>query len=418
MPLICSACDVFISTAMRNAARACASEVGQKLLRCAEAFAGRDYQGRPVDSLGQWHQGVAMQRTCRWEPWCGTTAQATETAVAECTGQPEKQLHRIFERYRVALPGSREKTRAAQPVHQSKQRRCRRRVSTNTLSPVALPGSREKTRAAQPAHQSKQRRWRRRVLTNTLSPAAPASDDSMPLGFTESKASAAQPDPPQVTAIIAGADPSTNVVQPGSAAASAAAPVPGEVVDTTTTGPSVAQPGPCRTLQHLCAKYQITAFQRPFYLLMIMKLLPVHWGDHAELLLRTSWSTAWGGGKVINALLFNRERIVPESAVDMRRSASDQCYYQSCRANEVFACILLHSEFGDRLLQIGCEHIPPQMRRPVVHLQRFCYKICELRKGNQSQRSVYYWLFDTVPARQEWLERLHASGEVVVTPLW
>ena len=340
MPLICSACEVFISTAMRNAARACASEVGQKLLRCAEAFAGRDYQGRPVDSLGQWHQGVAMQRTRRWEPWCGTTAQATETAVAECTGQPDKQLHRIFETYRVTLPGSRK------------------------------------------------------------------------------KASAAQPGPPRVTAIIAGADPSTNVVQPGSAAASAAAPVSGEVVDTTTTGPSVAQPGPCRTLQHLCKKYQITVFQRPFYLLMIMKLLPVQWGDHAELLLRTSWSTAWGGGKVINALLFNGERIVPESAVDMRRTASDQCYYQSCRANEVFACILHHSEFGDRLLQIGCEHIPAEMRRPIVNLQRFCYKICELRKGNQSRRSVYYWLFHTVPARQKWLERLHDSGEVVVTPLW
>ena len=149
-----------------------------------------------------------------------------------------------------------------------------------------------------------------------------------------------------------------------------------------------------------------------------MKLLPVQWGDSAELLLRTSWSTAWGGGKVINALLFNGERIVQESVVDMRRDAWDQCFYQSCKANEVFACILHHSEFGDRLLQIGCEHIPAEMRRPIVNLQRFCYKICELRKVNQSRRSVYYRLFDTVPARPKWLQRLHDSGEVVVTPLW
>ena len=292
-----------------------------------------------------------MQRTSRWEPWCGTTAQATETAVAECTGQPEKQLHRIYKRYRVNLPGSHEKSRVAQPVRQSKQRRI------STMRPA----------------------------NNSLSAAAPASNDSMSLGFTESKASAAQPGPPRVT---------------------------------TTTGPSVAQPGPSRTLQHLCTNHQITAFQRPFYLLMIMKLLPVQWGDHAELLLRTSWSTAWGGGKVINALLFNGERIVPERAVDMRRTAWDQCFYQSCRANEVFACILHHSEFGERLLQIGCEHIPAEMRRPIVNLQRFCYKICELRKGNQSRRSQYYRFFDTVPARQKWLQRLHDSGEVVVTPLW
>ena len=327
-----------------------------------------------------------MQRTCRREPWCGTTAQATETAVAECAGQPEKQLHRIYENYHVGLPGSREKTRAAQPVRQCKQRR----ISTM------------------------------RHANNSQSAAAPASDDSMSLRFTQRTATAAQPGSPRVTAISAGTDTSTNVVQPGSPAASAAAstPVPGEVVDTTTTGPSVEQPGRSRTLQHLCADYQITAFQRPFYLLMVMKLLPVQRGDHAELLLRTSWSTSWGGGKVINALLFNGERIVPESAIDMRRNAWVECYYQSCKANEVFACILRHSEFGDRLLQIGCEHIPATMRRPIVNLQRFCYKICELRKGNQSQRSVYYRLFDTVAARQKWLERLHDSGEVVVAPLW
>ena len=225
------------------------------------------------------------------------------------------------------------------------------------------------------------------------------------------EAGVAQPGPPRVTAMVPGA----YVVQPGP---SASAPVPAEVDDATTAGPSVAQPGPSRTLQHLCTKYQITAFQRPFYLLMVMDIFPVQWGDHAELLLRTSWSTSWGGGKVINALLFNGERIVPESAVDARRNARHQCYYQSCKANEVFACILLHSEFGDRLMQIGCEHIPATMRRPIVNLQRFCYKMCELRKANQLQRSVYYRLFDTVAARQKWLERLHDSGEVVVAPLW
>ena len=214
MPLICPACEVFISTATRNTARACASEVGQKLLRCAEAFAGRDYQGRPVDSLGKWHQGVAMQRTRRWEPWCGTTAQATETAVAEYTGQPEKQLHQIYERYCVSLQSLHKKSRAAQPDGKSK----RRRIST------IIPA------------------------TNNLSATAPPNNHSMPLRFIQSNADAAQLGPPRVT---------------------------------TTMGPSLAQPGPSRTLQHLCTNYQITAFQRPFYLLMIMKLLPVQWGGDA-----------------------------------------------------------------------------------------------------------------------------------------
>ena len=84
----------------------------------------------------------------------------------------------------------------------------------------------------------------------------------------------------------------------------------------------------------------------------------------------------------------------------------------------MFACILHHNEFGDRLLQSSCEHIPAEMRRTTVNLQRLCYKTCELRKVNQSRRFVYYRLFDTVPARQKWLQRLHDSGEVVVTPLW
>ena len=83
-----------------------------------------------------------------------------------------------------------------------------------------------------------------------------------------------------------------------------------------------------------------------------------------------------------------------------------------------FACILRHSEFGDRLLQIGCEHTPAEMRRPVVDLQRFCYKIYELWKANQSRRCVYYRLFHTAPERQKWLQRCHDNGELVVAPLW
>jgi hypothetical protein len=76
---------------------------------------------------------------------------------------------------------------------------------------------------------------------------------------------------------------------------------------------------PEKILNRLAAKHHITAYKRPFYLMMAMNLLPLEWADQAELLLRKSWSTSWGVGKILNALLFNGERIVPESGVDVRR---------------------------------------------------------------------------------------------------
>ena len=203
VPLICAACDVFITTAVKHAPLAFTTKVGQKLLSSAEAFANRDYHGQPVDTAGHWHQGVAMQRTCRWEPWFGTTAETTTTAVTQHAGQPEKQLQCVLENYRVALPGDR-----------------------HTPPRVAQPRSKRTPR-------------------------------------------------------------------------------------------TVAR---SQVLRHLFAKHNVTNFKKPFYLLMTMKLLPLEWGRHAEHVLRQSWSTAWGGGKILNALLFEGERIVPEDVADMRKN--------------------------------------------------------------------------------------------------
>ena len=145
-----------------------------------------------------------MQRTCRWEPWSSTSAQATATAVAKFDGHPQKQVRRIFEKYRLVLPDDKSKrSRVVQP----------------------------RTHKIRTEH-----------------------NDS-----------------------------------------------------------------PEKILNQLAAKHHITAYKRPFYLMMAMNLLPLEWVDQAELLLRKSWSTSWGGGKILNALLFNGERIVPESGVDVRR---------------------------------------------------------------------------------------------------
>ena len=126
----------------------------------------------------------------------------------------------------------------------------------------------------------------------------------------------------------------------------------------------------------------------------------------------------WGGGKILNALLFNGERIVPESGNDMRRQAGNGCYYHHCKANQLYACILQQSDFGEALLSIGGERVPDQLQRPIVDLQRFFYKLCELRKVNQLRRCVYFRTFTTADARQRWLQRHRDSGNIVVTALW
>ena len=151
---------------------------------------------------------------------------------------------------------------------------------------------------------------------------------------------------------------------------------------------------------------------------MVMKLLPSEWVDEAELLLRRCWSTSWGGGKILNALLFNGERIVAESRNDMRGHASNECFYQNCKANDIFTCILYESKFGQDLLRIGCEHVPAHLRGPSVDLQRLGYKLAELRKVNHARRCVFFRTFNTFDARRKWFERHRDKGSVVVTPLW
>ena len=151
---------------------------------------------------------------------------------------------------------------------------------------------------------------------------------------------------------------------------------------------------------------------------MTMRLLPLEWGRHAEHVLRRSWSTAWGGGKILNALLFEGERIVPEDVADMRKEACNESYYKSCKANELFAAMLLHSSFGDALLQIGNENLCSELQKPTVRLQRFFHKLCELRKVKTSRRGVCYKTFKTLEARKEWLQKHHNEGATVVKPIW
>ena len=100
------------------------------------------------------------------------------------------------------------------------------------------------------------------------------------------------------------------------------------------------------------------------------------------------------------------------------KKACNECYYRNCKANELFAAILLHSSFGNALLEIGSENVCSELEKPTVRLQRFFYKLCELRKVNNARRGVYYKTFKTPEARKEWLQKHHNEGAAVVKPIW
>ena len=221
---MCSACDVFITTAVKNASLAFNSDIGQQLLRSAEAFANRDYQNQPIDSLGRWHQGVATQRTSRWEPWNGNAAQTAHDAVCQHVGQPLKQAKQLFHNYRDTPPED---------------------VTIDSSAAQLAVDKRKRLRLAHPR--------KRRIATEH--------------NFA-----------------------------------------------------------PMNVLKRLHKEHNTTTVRRPFCLLLNMKLLPADWGYAAEHLLRQYWTTAWGGGNIINTLLFDGEHIVPETQMDMRRQSHNQCF--------------------------------------------------------------------------------------------
>jgi hypothetical protein len=128
---------------------------------------------------------------------------------------------------------------------------------------------------------------------------------------------------------------------------------------------------------------QAPDFMKPFYLILTLTLA-LSPARHAEALhcLKRSWSTSYGGGKVINGLLFAGRHVVCESQDDIRMPPGHEGpMLQGVHANALFGFILFESAFGDAMM--ACS--PPGRLAPVsevLALQRFLFKLCEVRKTN------------------------------------
>ncbi|CAE7669997.1 unnamed protein product [Symbiodinium sp. CCMP2456] len=180
-----------------------------------------------------------------------------------------------------------------------------------------------------------------------------------------------------------------------------------------------------------------TAFAAPFFELMVQALeFDSATKSNAVGLLSANWATAHGGGRVINGVLFGGAHIVAEDISDLRRS-NDKIlgsHYASARANEVFGCLLCFSCFGDAILQTSCQ--PPQSSdkdfilvdpdasfwRSMRHnfqsdparLQRFLFKLCELRKASMGTRKNFRADWQCPQKRARWL----AQNTEHICPCW
>ncbi|CAE7629923.1 hypothetical protein AK812_SmicGene26126 [Symbiodinium microadriaticum] len=172
----------------------------------------------------------------------------------------------------------------------------------------------------------------------------------------------------------------------------------------------------------------VTVFAAPFFKLMVQGLdFDNDTRATAMHSLSSRGSTAHGGGRVINAVLFGGARLVAESSSDIFGPADNMfgSHYTSCIANEVFGCILCFSKFGEAILETS--RTPPQTRDDdfivtdpdarfwkdaqahfevdAAKLQRFVFKLCELRKANMGTRRIYRDEWKSLGKRVAWLDQ-------------
>ena len=131
----------------------------------------------------------------------------------------------------------------------------------------------------------------------------------------------------------------------------------------------------------------------------------------AEVNLNVSFNTSYGVGRILNSILFEDARVLPESLPDMwRTSAPAPVYSNSVKAIAFFAVILFHSPFADSVVGSSDAFSNCYMAR----LQRFCFKLCEIRKAECNFRFKYYRVYQCKSTRVKELQLrlLLAHGKV------
>ena len=325
VPLLCLTCCKILRLALSNLDGIMESEVAQRMVLTAQAFANRDLWIGFPSVLGREHSSLLFCRICKWELVLGRIAQRARRAVRKAAA--DSKLQALADKYKVTTRTSQGRSKKKRRVGLKKKKRVPKGIRTqakpiSTTAPCNLEA----------------------VLTN------------------------------------------------------------------------------------------VTAFAAPFFMLMAQGL--DFDNDMNAIALSSRWSTAHGGGRVINAVLFGGARLVAESSSDIFGSPDNMfgSHYTSCTANEVFGCILCFSKFGKAILEASLT--PPQTRDDdfiatdpdawcwqnakghfevdAAKLQRLLFKLCELRQANMGTRRIYRDEWKFLNKRAAWLDQ----NPNHVAPFW
>ena len=119
----------------------------------------------------------------------------------------------------------------------------------------------------------------------------------------------------------------------------------------------------------------------------------------ARLNLERRWTTSWGPGRVLNALFFKDNRVLPESQDDLKKHISKSMFCTG-KAVAIFATFLFWNPFGEAIMTAGPAPEPALLGDASCRLNTFFYKLCELRKVNAKGRGGWYRVWKKKPARE------------------
>ena len=132
-------------------------------------------------------------------------------------------------------------------------------------------------------------------------------------------------------------------------------------------------------------------FIKPFYYYVALQLQSSRREELVEGLLR-SWTTGWGGGHVINNLLFEGELMCCSSQDQMKGMAKEVPVLPSLDASALFSMLLYYSPYGDEIMKRSPHK--GNEDHELCAILRFFFKQCELRKANMRDYCRWYHGYD------------------------